>query len=224
MSAARLPASLATVPEAGQFEIVAAMVVEALDSNAELHRLDHGGGSTQLADFRFEAAGADLGRLEVTTTTREKRSSFMREVSSRSWRFPELSWSWTVQARDNARIRELHAKIAPLLAQLESDGRIDGWITDQPGLDPADPGAFPPGLRRLGVLAACAVHYHAAGETAWISVHPSVGSGAFSLNAAAWEAQAEVDKDDNRAKLGGTGVVRSSCSSGLTPVPGRWRS
>jgi hypothetical protein len=84
MSAARLPASLATVPEAGQFEIVAAMVVEALDSNAELHRLDHGGGSTQLADFRFEAAGADLGRLEVTTTTREKRSSFMREVSSRS--------------------------------------------------------------------------------------------------------------------------------------------
>lgn len=140
MSAAGLPASLASVPEADRFEIVAAMVVEAQASGAEIHRLDPGGGGTQLADFRFEgAAGADLGRLEVTTTTRKKRSSFMREVSSRSWRFPELSRSWTVQARDTARISELHAKIAPLLAQLERDGRTDGsrtglaWIRQTPG-------------------------------------------------------------------------------------------
>jgi hypothetical protein len=177
MSAAGLPASLATVPEADQFEIVAAMVVEALASDIEINRLDHGGGGTQLADFRFEGAdGADLGRLEITTTTRQNRSSFMREVSRRSWRFP-LSWSWTVRARDTARISELHRKIAPLLAQLERDGRTDGWIPDRPALDPADPGALPPGLARLGVLAACAAHHHAAGETALVSVHPDISAG-----------------------------------------------
>ena len=116
MRPARLPASLAAVPEAGQFEIVAAMVVEAQGGGTELHRLDPGGGCTQRADFRFEGAdGADLGRLEVTTTTRKNRSSFIREAGRRSWRFPSLSWSWTVQARDTARVSELHAKIEPLL-------------------------------------------------------------------------------------------------------------
>jgi hypothetical protein len=210
MSSTRLPASLAAVPEAGQFEIVAAMLVEALAGDAELHRLDPGGGRTQLADFRFEgASGADLGRLEVTTTTRRKRSSFIREVGRRSWRFRSLSWSWTMQVRDCARIDELHAKIEPLLAQLERDGLTDGWIPDQPGLEPADPGALPPALARLGVLAVCAARHHAPGETAWVSVHPQMSSGAFSRNAAAREAQAEVDKSDNQAKLGGAELTRS---------------
>ena len=124
------------------------------------------GAALELADFRFEgASGADLGRLEVTTTTRRKRSSFIREVGRRSWRFRSLSWSWTMQVRDCARIDELHAKIEPLLAQLERDGLTDGWIPDQPGLEPADPGALPPALARLGVLAVCAARHHAPGET-----------------------------------------------------------
>jgi hypothetical protein len=223
MSADGLPASLAAVPEADRFEIVAAMVVEALDSNAEIYRLDHGGGSTQLADFRFEGAtGVDLGRLEVTTTTRKKRSSFISEVSRRSWCFPSLlSWSWTVQVRDTARISKLHAKIAPLLAQLERDGRTDRWIPDRPGLDPTHPGALPPGLAHLGVLAACAARHHAAGETACVHVHPAMSGGAFSLNAAAWEAQAQVDKSDNRAKLRATGGVRSELFVWLDVGPGQ---
>jgi len=210
MSSTRLPASLTAVPEADLFEIVAAMVVEALASDAEIYRLDHGGGRTQLADFRFEgAAGADLGRLEVTTTTRTKRSSFISEVGRRSWRFDSLSWSWAVQARDSARVSELHAKIAPLLAQMEHDGLTGGWIPDQPGLESTDPGALPPALARLGVLSVSAAHHHVAGETALVSVHPQMSSGAFSRNAAACEAQAAVDKSDNQAKLGVVGVVRS---------------
>ena len=144
MSPARFPASLAAVPEADQFEIVAAMVIEALGGDAELHRLDPGGGCTQLADFRFEGAdGADLGRLEITTTTRKNRTSFIREAGRRSWRFRSLSWSWTVRARDTARVSELHAKIEPLLALLERDGRTGGWIPEQPGMKPGDPGAAP---------------------------------------------------------------------------------
>jgi hypothetical protein len=210
MGAARLPASLAAVSEAGQFEIVAAMLVEAIAGDAELHRLDPGGGRVQLADFRFEgASGVDLGRLEVTTTTRESRSSFLHEVGRRSWRFRSLSWSWAVQARDCARIGELHAKIEPLLAQLERDGLTGGWIPAQPGLEPADPWALPPALVHLGVLAVCAAHQHVPGETAWVSVRPQMSSGAFSRNAAAREAQAEVDKSDNQAKLEVTGVARS---------------
>lgn len=186
MNPVGLPAALAAVPEADRFEIVAAMVIEALASDAEIYRLDHGGGGTQLADFRFKGAGgADLGRLEITTTTRETRSSFTREVSRRSWHFSGLRWSWTVRARDTARISELHRKIAPFLAQLERDGRTAGWIPDRPGLDPADPDALPANLARLGVLAACAAHHHEAGETAWVSVHPDMGGGAFSRNAAA---------------------------------------
>ena len=222
MSGARLPASLAAVPQADQFEIVAAMLVEALAGDAELHRLDPGGGRAQLADFRFEgASGADLGRLEVTTTTRKKRSSFIHEVGRRSWRFRSLSWSWTVQARDSARIGELHAKIEPLLAQLERDGRTGGWIPDQPGLEPADPGALPPALARLGVLAVSAAHRHVPGGTAWVSVHPHMSSGAFSRNAAACEAQAEVNKSDNQAKLKGAGVTRSELFVWLDAGPGQ---
>jgi hypothetical protein len=209
MSPVGLPAALAAVPEADQFEIVAAMVVEALASDTEIHRLDRGGG-TQLADFWFKGAdGADLGRLEITTTTRKNRSSFTREVSRHSWHFPGLAWSWTVRARDTARISDLHRRIAPLLAQLERDGRTGEWIPSRPGLDPADPGALPADLVRLGVLAACAAHHHAAGETALVSVHPAMDGGAFSRNAAAREAQAEVDKPDNQVKLQVPDATRS---------------
>jgi hypothetical protein len=48
----------------------------------------------QLADFRFEGAdGADLGRLEITTTTSENRGSFTWEVSRRTWHFSNFTWS-----------------------------------------------------------------------------------------------------------------------------------
>jgi hypothetical protein len=210
MNLAGLPAALATEPARDLFEIVAAMVVEALASGVEIHRLDHGGGRTQLADFRFESAdGTDLGRLEITTTTRENRGSFTREVSRRTWHFPNLTWSWSVRARDTARVSDLHQKIAPLLARLERDGRTDGWIPDRPGLNPADPGALPADLARLGVVAACAAHHHAPGERVWVSVVPDMGHGAFSRHAAAREAQAEVDKPDNQVKLQVPGAIRS---------------
>jgi hypothetical protein len=218
----RLPASLTADPEAEQFEIVAAMVVEALDSDIEIYRLDHGGGRTQLADFRFEGAdSADLGRLEVTTTTRKNRSSFMSEVSRRNWHFSGLTWSWTLRVRDTARIGELHRKVAPLLAQLEQDRRTGQWIPDRPGLDPADPDALPPDLARLGVWAACAAHPHKSGEKAHVSVHPDMGGGAFSRNAVAWEAQAEVSKPDNKMKLQVLGAIRSELFVWLDVGPGQ---
>lgn len=89
-----LPASLAGEPEADRFEIVAAMVIEAVTSGAEIRRLDPGGGESQLADFAFKGHdGTDLGRLEIITTTRENRGSFTQEVSRRSWHFAELAWS-----------------------------------------------------------------------------------------------------------------------------------
>ena len=206
----RLPAPLAAVPEAARFEVIAAMAVEALASDVIIHRLDPGGGNTQLADFRIrDADGTDLGRLEVTTTTREKRSSFAKEVSRHTWHFPGLAWSWSVRVRDTARVSMLHQKVAPLLAQLERDGRTGEWIPVRPGLDLGDPGALPPDLAHLGVLAVCAAHKHAAGETAWVSIVPDMGGGAFSRNAAAREAQAEVDKPDNQVKLRVPGAIRS---------------
>jgi len=210
MNLAGLPAALTAQPAKDLFEIVAAMVVEALASGVEIHRLDNGGGRTQLADFRFEGAdGADLGRLEITTTTRENRGSFTWEVSRRTWHFPHLRWSWSVRARDTARVSDLHQKIAPLLARLEHDERTDGWIPDRPGLNPADPGAVPADLARLGVVAVCAAHHHAPGETTRVSVVPDMGHGAFSRHAAAREAQAEVDKPDNQVKLQVPGALRS---------------
>jgi hypothetical protein len=205
-----LPASLAAEPEADRFEIVAAMVIEALTSNVEIHRLDPGGGGSQLADFAFKSHdGTDLGRLEITTTTRENRGSFTQEVSRRTWHFADLAWSWSVRARDTARVKELHQKIAPLLAQLERDGRTGEWIPGRPGLDPADPAGLPADLARLGVVAACAAHHNMPGEKAWVSVLPDMGHGAFSRHAAAREAQAAVDRTDNQAKLQIPGAVRS---------------
>jgi hypothetical protein len=156
---------LAAEPEADRFEIVAAMVIEAVTSDVEIHRLDPGGGCSQLADFAFKGGdGTDLGRLEITTTTRENRGSFTKEVSRRTWHFTDLAWTWSVRARDTARVRELHQKIAPLLSQLERDGRTGGWIPDRPGLDPADLAALPADLARLGVVAACATHHNMPGE------------------------------------------------------------
>jgi hypothetical protein len=211
MSAAgQFPARLTAAREADRFEVVAAMAVEALASDVTLGRLDPGGGRTQLADFRFTSAdGRDLGRLEITTTTRRTRSSFIKEVSRHRWHFPDLTWSWSVHVRESARVSTLRQKIAPLLAQLERDSRTGEWIPAQPGLDPADPGALPPDLASLGVLAAYAAHKHTAGDTALVSVVPHMGGGAFSRNAAAWEVQAELDKPDNRAKLQIPGATRS---------------
>lgn len=48
-----------------------------------------------------------------------------------------------------------------------------------------------------------------------------MGGGAFSLNAAACEAQAEVKKPDNQAKLRVTGVVRSELFVWLDVGPGQ---
>lgn len=114
-----------------------------------------------------------------------------------------------MRARDTARVKELHQKIAPLLAQLERHGRTGGWIPGRPGLDPADPDALPADLAHLGVAAACAAHRHMPGERAWVSVLPDMGHGAFSRYAAAREAQAAVNKTDNQVKLQVPGAVRS---------------
>ncbi|MDA8385156.1 MAG: hypothetical protein M0Z88_02695 [Actinomycetota bacterium] len=205
-----LPATLATLARATLLEVVAAMTVESLSDGVVLRRLDPGGGSDQLADFQFvDCNGIDRGRLEITTTTRENRSGFGREVAKLDWQFPTLEWSWTIKAQDTARIKVLHRKIDPFLAQLEREGRTDGWIPDKPGLDPADPDALPAGLSDLGVLSVCAYHHHAAGEPSWVTVSSHIRGGSYSLNAVVWEAQAEVDKADNRRKLQVADVGRS---------------
>jgi hypothetical protein len=197
-----LPEPLEGLTRATLLEVVAAMTVDSLTEGLALRRLDPGGGSDQLADFQFvDSNGIDRGRLEITTTTRADRSGFGREVAKLDWQFPTLEWSWTLKALDIARIKTLHRHIEPFLAQLEREGRTDGWIPDRPGLDPEDPDTLPAGLSDLGVLSVCAYHHHAPGESSWVTVSPHIRGGSYSLNAVAWEAQAEVDKADNRRKL-----------------------
>jgi hypothetical protein len=198
------PKAIAELSDKSRQEVVAALVIEALRVGLEMEGFDPGGGSEQRADFKMvDPTGADIGRLEVTTTTRPDHASFDYAKGKFDWSFTGLTWLWTIKVRPSASLKALHKRIESILSEMEAEGPPEDWVPAEPGLMPGDAGGLRSDLSDLGVVAVSAV---APQQPGCVAVHANYGSGSYSRSAVSWEAQAPVDDEGNRNKLSVPGM------------------
>lgn len=210
MNVLGLPLAIEALSDTKRQEVVAAMAIESLRGPTTMHGLDPGGGGEQLADFKLlDARGDDVGRMEVTTTTRSERAGFASANRKLDWSFSGLQWLWTIKVKPGASLKALHDGIEAPLSSLEADEPSGEWLPSAPGLGPGEPGSLPVDLAALGVLAVCAVSPQPSGQAGWVAVHADLGSGWYSLDAVSWEAQAAVDDKGNQKKLSVAGMTHS---------------
>lgn len=199
-----VPPDLEDLTYPKRLEKIASLLVGHV-TGASLVELDPGGGSTQLADFEIlDASQKRIGVLEVTTTTRSDRARFQAQVRREDWQLPGLMWSWSIHTVNDVNVRQLPGQLGPVLQAIEQAGPPQDWIPEHPGMIGTEPDALPPSLASLGVTQACAWHHHAAPDESWVSVQRSEPGGSFSTDRALTaEVQAELNKQDNQAKLTG---------------------
>ena len=138
----------------------------------------------------------------MTTTTRSDRARFNARVQRENWRLPGLMWSWSIHTVAAVDVRSLREQLGPVLREMELQGPPEDWVPQLPGMVGTGPGAIPATLAALGVAQACAWHRHDAANESWVSVQRREPAGSFSTDRAlTTEVQAELDKQDNQAKL-----------------------
>ena len=95
-------------------------------TGCETGRLDPGGGAQQRSDYRLLGAGGhDIGLLEVTSITDQRREAFFspRTRHRRYWEVPGLRRLWVVWLRDEqAPLKKLPAVLNNTLIDFEQQG------------------------------------------------------------------------------------------------------
>jgi hypothetical protein len=180
-------------------ELKAAVIV-ARATGVTCEPLDEGGGSRQLADFALIGTdGIQVGVLEVTTTTRQRRVAIQKQLAALDWEWPDLRFHWSVKTRDaQVDARPVHAALRRELPTLEQAGLVGTWI---PSFD-ADGPALPGALAEVGVVQVVAYEAVDEGGVGYVSVGPTFGAGGFySLDAFRPEAQGALNLRDNQLKL-----------------------
>lgn len=163
-------------------------------------RLDLGG--VQRPDYAlFDAAGEQIGVLEVTMATSPAHSSFFstRAGEHRFWEDPNLRRSWLATVdRPTRSLRTLREPLTAVLPTLEAQGIT--FATTHPENFRGQMASMPAQLARVGVVELNVIDPDPVGVAA-VAINLMPEGGPYGVESATEAIEVELRKADNRTKL-----------------------
>jgi hypothetical protein len=178
-------------------------------TNVSYAREDPGGGKDQLADFSLWQSDVCVGLLEVTAPRDEGRQSFMNAAAKSSISIENSRSYWFLCARSvDVRVQDLERALPPLLRALEE--LEPGGMLARQVHDPLNQrwvqGVLPESLNRALYGAGLdSVSFRPTEDGEWqgtVHLQPPAVGGAVGPDLVTVAVQRELERGDNKAKLG----------------------